>query len=108
MRVNLIHSKLISFFKKIQKLNTLKKRKKIHSNSASELHCARKHRILQSSYSPKHEIAWDPLELNYVFSGTKYYVCCGCFKRRSNHANKRPLNLLVILNVHSLLYVRNI
>ena len=42
MRVNLIHSKLISFFKKIQKLNTLKKRKKIHSNSASELHCARK------------------------------------------------------------------
>jgi hypothetical protein len=21
----------------------------------------------------------------------KYHVCCGCFKRRSNHANKRPL-----------------
>jgi len=36
MRVNLIHSKLF-FFKK-------------NSNSASELHCARKHRILKSSY----------------------------------------------------------
>jgi len=48
IRVNLIHSKLV-FFKKIRKLNTLKK-KKVHSNSASELHCARKHKILQSSY----------------------------------------------------------
>jgi len=48
MRVNLIHSKLV-FLKKIQKLNTLEK-KKVQSNSASELHCARKHRILQSSY----------------------------------------------------------
>ena len=39
---------------------------------------------------PKCEIAWDPLKLNCVFSGTKHYVCCGCFKHRSNHANKRP------------------
>ena len=42
MRVNLIHSKLI-FFKKIQKLNTLEK-KRVH------LHRARKYRISKSSY----------------------------------------------------------
>jgi hypothetical protein len=49
MRVNLIHSKLV--FLKKKKLNTLKKKtKKVHSNNASELHYARKHRILQSSY----------------------------------------------------------
>jgi len=59
IRVNLIHYKLI-FFKKIQKLNTLKKKKKkvhatvqvnctVHVNSAIHLHCARKHKILQSS-----------------------------------------------------------
>jgi hypothetical protein len=46
MRVNLIYSKLVFFL--IQKLNTLEK--KVHSNSASELHCARKHRISKSSY----------------------------------------------------------
>jgi hypothetical protein len=39
MRVNLIHSKLVFLKEKIQKLNTLGK-KKVHSNSASELHCA--------------------------------------------------------------------
>jgi len=39
IRVNLIHSKLF-FLKNIQKLNTLKK-KKVQSNSASELHCLR-------------------------------------------------------------------
>jgi hypothetical protein len=50
MRVNLIHSKPI-FLKKIQKLNTLKKRKKrVHLNGASELHRARKQRISKSSY----------------------------------------------------------
>ena len=52
MRVNLIHSKLV-FLKKIQKLNTLEKKKKLFArtvqmnctvcvHSAIELHCARK------------------------------------------------------------------
>jgi len=55
MRVNLIHSKLVFLKKKIQKLNTLEGKKKkftctVCVLSASELHCARKHRILQSSY----------------------------------------------------------
>jgi len=40
IRVNLIHYKLI-FLKKIQKLNTLKKKKKSSRNSASEFHCSR-------------------------------------------------------------------
>jgi len=29
---------------------------------------------LQNS-RPKHESAWDPLTLNYVFSRTKHYIC---------------------------------
>ena len=35
------------------------------------------------------EFSWDPTRLNCVFDISKHYVCCGCFKRRSNHANKR-------------------
>ena len=37
MRVNLIHSKLVFFFKKTKHT----KKKKVHSNSASELHYSR-------------------------------------------------------------------
>jgi hypothetical protein len=48
MRVNLIHSKLVFFFKNTKTKHAEKK--KVHSNSASELHCARKHRISKSSY----------------------------------------------------------
>jgi len=40
MRVNLIHSKLV-FLKKIQKLNTLEKKKTVRANSANELHSKR-------------------------------------------------------------------
>ena len=39
----------------------------------------------------KRELTWTPPKLNSVFDITKHHVCCGCFKRRSNHANKRPL-----------------
>jgi hypothetical protein len=40
MRVNLIHSKLV-FLKKNTKTKHTEKKKKVHANSASELHCAR-------------------------------------------------------------------
>jgi hypothetical protein len=40
MRVNLIHSKLVFFFKCTKIKHT--KKKTVHANSASELHCARK------------------------------------------------------------------
>ena len=40
MRVNLIHSKLVFFFLNTKTKHTEKK-KKVHANSASELHCAR-------------------------------------------------------------------
>jgi hypothetical protein len=33
----------------------------------------------------------DLLKLNCIFNAIKYYICCGCFKCRSNHANKRTL-----------------
>ena len=65
MRVNLIRSilvfrekkyclhdnaKLVFFLKKnIQKLYTLKKKRKKDSNNASELHCARDHKISKST-----------------------------------------------------------
>jgi len=66
MRVNLIHSKLVFFIKKIQKLNTLKK-KKVHSNSASELHCSRKYRILQSSYKLLCKIRVQNMKLHGIY-----------------------------------------
>ena len=102
MRVNLIHSKLYFFFKKYTKTKHTEKKKTIHSNSASELHCWRAQCMLTQNFkkqagaaSPnsraKHEFAWIPPKLNCVFEVTKHHVCCGCFKRRSNHANKRPL-----------------
>ena len=52
MRVNLINSKLVFFKKNTKTKHTEKKKKKkrVHSNSASELHCAHKHRISKSSY----------------------------------------------------------
>jgi hypothetical protein len=33
----------------------------------------------------------DLLKLNCIFNVIKYYICCGCFKCRSNYANKRTL-----------------
>jgi len=44
IRENLIHSKLVFFLKKYTKTKHTEK-KNIHSNSASELHCACKRRI---------------------------------------------------------------
>jgi len=52
MRVNLIHSKLYFFFKNIQKLNTLKKKKlftrTVQVNCTVGVHSARKRRISKS------------------------------------------------------------
>jgi len=52
MRVNLIHSKLFFFLKNTKTKHTEEKKITctVCVHSASELHCARKHRILQSSY----------------------------------------------------------
>jgi len=36
-------------------------------------------------------LTWIPPVIFCVFNITKHYICCGCFKRRSNHANKRSL-----------------
>jgi hypothetical protein len=40
----------------------------------------------------KRELASAPPKLNSIFDITKLHVCCGSFKRRSNHANKFPIN----------------
>ena len=122
IRVNLIHSKLVFFLKNTKTKHTEQCNSlalftctvqftcTVHAtvqvictvcaHSASELHCACKHRILQSSYYllckihvQKREIKWEPLKLNCIFNGTKHYICCDCFKHRSNHANKLLLNL---------------
>ena len=144
MRVNLIRSilvfwekkycvhdnaKLVFFKKNIQKLYTLIKKKRSHSNSASELHCSREQcnslalftytvqwialfactvqvnctvhaktkvkkaaRSCFANFTFKTWIGMGPTSHEIAFwILPKYHVCCGCFKRRSNHANKRPL-----------------
>ena len=77
------------------------------ANSAIHLHCSRQCKWIAlctwiqklkkqpGAASPmsrsKRELAWVPPVIFSVFDITKHYVCCGCFKRKRNHANKRPL-----------------
>jgi hypothetical protein len=122
VRVNLIRSilvfqekkyclhdnvKLVFFKKYIQKLYTLKK--KITRTVQVNLHCLRAQckwialctRIQNLKKQPwaassmsrlKRELPWILPVIFSIFDIIKHYICCDCFKHRSNHANKRSLS----------------
>jgi len=83
----------------------------VHVNNAIDLHCSlaqckwialctrpknfkKQSGVASPNSRAERELAWAPSKLNSVFDITKYHVCSGCFKRRSNQANKRPRSQL--------------
>ena len=113
MRVNLIRSILVFREKKYclhdnAKLVFLKKKYKNYTHWKKKntrtvqvnctVHATTKFlkaaRSCFAKFACKTLIGIAPPKLNSIFDITKHHVCCGCFKRRSNHANKRPLKKL--------------
>jgi len=91
------NAKLVFLIKKnIQKLYTLEKKNSTRTVQVNcTVHATTKFQKQPGAASPnsraKRELAWAPPKLNNIFDITKHHVCCGYFKHRSNHANKRHL-----------------
>jgi hypothetical protein len=99
MRVNLIHSKLVFFKKNCTKNKHTWKKKKNLFTWTVYVNCTvpwdaneeKQPGAASPKLRAKRELSWAPPQINCVFYITKHNVCCGCFKHRSNHANKRHL-----------------